>query len=168
MSIQEELIAGLQEKAPSAKVYQNISLDSKRGKGRKADLLVLHKTGVYPIFIREYEGMLYAEEDSRYWILRTNAGEGDYFENPIAEAAKAAESLALKCRSAAEFIQPIVIYGEATKIVELKRTKDQIMFCGKDYFLATMMCKEYEEELIDPAMRDILVKQFTMLQMLSK
>lgn len=168
MTLQEELIAGLREKAPGAKIYRDINLNSLRGKGTKADLLVLHKSGVYPVFIREYEGMIYGQEDSRYWILRNREGEGDYFPNPLTEAEKAAASLAQKCRSASPFIKPVVIYGEETKIVELTRTGEDVLFCGKDYFLATMMCKEYEEEEVDPAMRDTLIKQFTMLQMLSK
>lgn len=168
MSLQEELKQSLQGKAPSAHVYQNLSLDSQRGKGRKADLLVLHKTGIYLVLCREYTGFVYGKKTAKYWVQRDEEGKGDYFPNPVLEAEQAVAALEKKCRGISAYIHPVVVHGDNDRIVDMDVSSDDLTFCSKDFFLATFMLREFEKELIDPATRDTFIKQFTMLQMLSK
>ena len=169
MSVPEYMLTALSEKAPSARVFSNITLDGKRGKGLKADLLIVHKTGIYPVYYCDKEGYVYGAESAKCWILRSNEGEGDYFTNPLITARQATEALLSKCRGIEpRFVKPIVLYSDNTNIVDVSIKGTDIAFCGEEYFLAQFLLKEYEDEVVDAPTRDTIIKQFTMLQLFSK
>lgn len=167
MAMKERLEVGLKAKCPTAQVFRDIYLDSKRGKGAKADFLILHKTGIYMVLTLNYDCMIYGNEGANQWLLKYDDGETDYFPSPTQQLHENVELLNKKCRGIGPYVKPVIVFSEESRIVELKLTSN-VQACGEALFLAGMLSKEYEQEIIPASTRDQFAKQLKMLELLSK
>lgn len=167
MSLKTDLKNGLKEKCPTARYFQDLYLDSTRGKDAKADCLIVHRTGVYMLYLMNYDCMIYANEKANRWLMKYEDGESEYFKSPIEILQKNISLLNKKCRGMGEHVIPVIICSEDTRIVEMKLESD-VPVVGLELFLSTMKLKEYEKEIIPAKQRDLWCKQLQMLEMLSK
>ena len=167
MGLKEHIEVGLTAKCPSARVYRDIYLDSKRGKGAKADFLILHKTGLYLVLTLNHACMVYGDEKADRWVLKYQDGQTEYFENPVRTALDNAALLDRKCRGMGQYVKPVILFCDEAHIVEMK-VESNVAVETADLFLSNMMVQEYAKDIIPPATRDQLAKQLQLLEMLSK
>ncbi|MDD5886361.1 MAG: nuclease-related domain-containing protein [Oscillospiraceae bacterium] len=167
MDVKTALQSGLRKKIPDARVFADLQLDARRNGGERADLCILHRSGVYLVLIEDLDGMLYGSEQTGQWKLKKPDGTVSYLEDPVRKSLRHEELLEKKVRGIGSFLHPVIVYGENTWVVE-KQISSPVLFSGSDYFLSHLMLAAQQEEVLSAAQRDIFAKQLTMLQMLSR
>lgn len=167
MNVKDQLLDGLSKKVPDARVFEKIRLDSRRGDGETADLILLHRTGVYALLLLDFDGMLYGSEATGQWKLKKQDGSVQYIPDPIQKAQKHCDLLARKARGIGDFLVPAIIYSDDTWVVD-SQVSSPITFSGTEYFLSEILLREQDKDFISAKQRDVFAKQLTMLQMLSR
>ena len=74
MDVKTALQSGLRKKIPDARVFADLQLDARRNGGERADLCILHRSGVYLVLIEDLDGMLYGSEQTGQWKLKKPDG----------------------------------------------------------------------------------------------
>lgn len=166
MNVKDQLLDGLSKKVPDARIFENIRLDSRRG-GESADLILLHRTGVYVLLLLDLDGMLYGSESTGQWSLKSKEGSVQYLPDPIQKSRKHCDLLSKKARGIGDYLIPAVIYGENTWVVD-SQVSSPVTFSGPEYFLSKLLLREQGEDFVSARQRDVFAKQLTMLQMLSR
>lgn len=166
MKLKDQILDGLTAKVPDARVFENIRLDSRRG-GETADLILLHRTGVYVLLLLDLDGMLYGSESTGQWKLKEQDGSVQYLPDPIQKAQQHCSLLSKKARGIGDFLIPAVVYGNNTWVVD-SQVSSPVTFSGPEYFLSELLLREQGSDFISAKQRDVFAKQLAMLQMLSR
>lgn len=167
MRLKEKLLSGISGKVPDARVFEQIRLDSKRENGERADIILLHRTGVYVILLLDLDGMLYGSESTGQWKLKHEDGSVEYLSDPVARAKKHCDLLSRKARGIGDYLRPVILYGDNTWVVD-SQVSSPVTFSGPDYFLSELLLHQGDADVVPAPKRDAFAKQLTMLQMLSK
>lgn len=167
MELLEYLVNGLKDECPDARFFQNIWLDSKRGKGAKADLIVLHASGLYLIELEHQPGRVYGNGKRMNWVLRKDDGTTAFFPNPVVRVKKSAELLARKCNGTGDYIQPVVIFSEESLLSQVPKDGD-VRICNADDFPIILHMQKGGRARVPAELRDTFAKQLKMLELLSK
>lgn len=167
MTLAEEVKSGIAQTVPDARVFTDIQLDSRRGEdGERANLVVLHRSGVYLIDLLDLSGMLYGSSATGQWKLKQNDGSETYITDPVQRCLQQEQFLSRKARGIGPYLRPVILYGDDTWIVDCT-VDPSVSFSGVSLFLSELMLRSHDKEVIPAAQRDIFAKQLTMLQMLS-
>lgn len=167
MKVKEQLLSEVSEKIPDARVFEHIRLDPKRNDGETADIILLHRTGVYVILLLDLEGMLYGSEATGQWNLKHQDGTVDYIPDPISRAQQHCVLLSRKVRGIGEYLKPVILYGDNTWVVD-SQVSSPVTFSGPQYFLSEILLQERNEDFVPAQKRDRFAGQLTMLEMLSQ
>lgn len=167
MRLKEQLLSGISEKVPDARIFEQIRLDSRRENGERADIILLHRTGVYVILLLDLDGMLYGSESTGQWKLKQEDGSVEYLSDPVAKAKKHCDLLSRKARGIGDYLRPVILYGDKTWVVD-NQLSSPVTFSGPDYFLSELLLHQGDADVVPAPKRDAFAKQLTMLQMLSK
>lgn len=167
MNLKEQVLSGISKKVPDARIFERIRLDSNRENGEIADIILLHRTGVYVILLLDLDGMLYGSEATGQWKLKYKNGSEEYLSDPIQKAKLHCELLSRKARGIGDYLIPVILYGEDTWVVD-SQLSSQINFSGPDYFISEIKLRERNDDFVSAPNRDMFRKQLMMLQMLSQ
>ena len=167
MTLQETLETKLEAFGPELSVFTNLYLDAHRERGEQADMVLLHKTGIYLLELVDVDGMIYGSESTGQWTLRRPDGTATYLEDPVRKSFVHADLLSKKCKGMGPYLIPYVIWGEHAQIVDLQ-VKSDITLCGPELFLSKLRLQEFANTVIPAKTRDGFAMQLKMLQMMSK